>query len=298
MRVFLAGATGVIGRRLVPLLVAQGHRVTGLARTAEGRAALHARGAEAVVADVFDPDALARGMREAAPEVVMHQLTALSGGSSEANARIRRVGSRNLVDAALAAGARRIVAQSIAWTYQPGAEPATEDVPLDLGADEPRRTTVAAVDALERTVRELPESVVLRYGMLYGPGTWYAPGALMADRARAGALAADADVTSFLHVDDAAAAATQALAWPSGAYNVCDDTPAAAREWVPAFCRAVGAPPPEENAGTARTPWARGADNAHARTELGWTPQFPSWRDGFTDPVTWRNAGDAWGGGR
>ncbi|HEY3479813.1 MAG TPA: NAD(P)H-binding protein, partial [Streptomyces sp.] len=149
MRVFLAGATGVIGRRLVPVLVAQGHQVTGLARTAEGRAALRARGAEAVVADVFDADALARGVREAAPEVVVHQLTALSGGSSEANARMRTVGTRNLVDAALAAGARRMVAQSIAWTYRPGALPATEDVPLDLGADEPRRTTVAAVDALE-----------------------------------------------------------------------------------------------------------------------------------------------------
>jgi nucleoside-diphosphate-sugar epimerase len=139
-------------------------------------------------------------------------------------------------------------------------------------------------------VRELGEWVVLRYGLLYGPGTWYAADGMLADRARAGELTADADVSSFVHVDDAASAAVAALTWPSGAVNVCDDEPATGRQWLPAFCASVGAPVPPDAAGTVtpgtggaavRHGWARGADNRHARKQLGWTPSRPSWRDGF-----------------
>jgi nucleoside-diphosphate-sugar epimerase len=281
MRIFLAGATGVIGRRLVPLLTAGGHQVTGLARTPAARDRLRALGADAALADVFDVAALTAAVRGAEPDVVIHQLTDLSAGRTDANARIRRAGTRNLVDAALAAGARRMIAQSISWAYQPGADPAAEDVPLDLGADEPRLTTVTGVAELEEAVRELPEWVVLRYGLLYGPETWYAADGMMADRARAGELAADADVSSFVHVDDAASAAAAALSWPSSAVNVCDDEPAAGRQWLPVFCASVGAPAPPNAADAGRLGWARGADNRRARKELGWTPSRPSWRDGF-----------------
>jgi nucleoside-diphosphate-sugar epimerase len=274
MHVLLAGATGVVGRRVVPLLVADGHRVTGLTRRPDRAAALRALGAEPAVVDVVDRAALAATMRAAAPEVVMHQLTDLSGADLAANARLRVVGTRALVDAAKAAGVRRIVAQSIAFAYVDGPGPATEDVPLD-----PSRAGVAE---LESAVAELPEWVVLRYGMFYGPDTWFAPDARMADQARAGGLAADASVTSFVHVDDAASAAVAALGWPTGAVNVCDDEPAAGRDWVPAFCAAVGAPVPPTS--TARTAGARGADNHRAR-RLGWTPAYPSWRSGFAAPV-------------
>jgi nucleoside-diphosphate-sugar epimerase len=281
MRVFLAGATGVIGRRLAPLLVNQGHEVTCLVRRDTDADAMRAMGADAAIADVFDAEALAGAVKSAAPEVVMHQLTDLRAGSLAANADIRRTGTRNLVNAALAAGARRIVAQSIAWVYRGGEEPATEHTPLDLDADEPRRTTVSGVAALEEAVRELPERVVLRNGLLYGPGTWYAPEGLMADRAHRGELVATADVASFLHVEDAAAAAAAALDWPSGVVNICDDEPAAGHEWVPAFARWVGAPAPPVDTETPRTGWARGADNRYARRELGWTPVYRSWRAGF-----------------
>ena len=122
---------------------------------------------------------------------------------------------------------------------------------------------------------------MLRYGLFYGPGTWYAPHGLMADRARAGTLEPADDIVSFLHVDDAATAAIDALTWPSGAVNVCDDDPASGREWVPAFCRAVGAPAaPLLHETPARAAWARGADNGRART-LGWAPRYRSWREGF-----------------
>ena len=138
---------------------------------------------------------------------------------------MRITGTRNLVDAALAAGVRRVVVQSIAWAYKAGEVPATEDVPLDLGSCGSRLLTVRGVAALEGAAREAAEWVVLRYGLLYGPGTWYARGGLMAEPAARGELAADGDLSSFVHVDDAAGAAADALAWPSGFVNVCDDVP-------------------------------------------------------------------------
>jgi nucleoside-diphosphate-sugar epimerase len=171
MRVFLAGATGVIGRRLTPLLLAQGHQLTCLVRRESDAAAMRRQGAEAALADVFDADRLRQVVTAAAPEVVLHQLTDLRGGDLAANATIRQVGTRNLVDAARAAGARKIVAQSIAFVYQAGDGPADEQTPLDLGADEPRRGTVRGVAALEAMARELPEWVVLRNGLFYGVDT-------------------------------------------------------------------------------------------------------------------------------
>jgi nucleoside-diphosphate-sugar epimerase len=273
--VFLAGATGVLGRRVIPLLVARGHRVTAMTRQPSQVPALRELGAEAVVVDVYDAAGLTAAVVAAAPDVVMHQLTDLGSMDFAANTEIRRTGTRNLVDAAVAAGVRRIVAQGISWAYEPGDGPATEATPLDLGADEPRRATVLGVAALEETVRELPEWVVLRYGLFYGPGTWYSRGGLMATRP----LVANGDVTGFVHVDDAAHAAVEALSWPTGAVNVCDDEPAPASEWVPAFCRSVGVPPPPVTEG--RAGWARGADSHHARARLGWTPRFSTWREGF-----------------
>ena len=281
MRIFLAGATGVIGRRVVPLLRARGHSVTGFVRREADADWLRSLGAKAVRGDVFDADGVRRAVALAAPDVVMHQLTDLKGGNRQANSEMRVTGTRHLVDAALAAGVRRVVAQSIAWAYAAGETPAGEDVPLDLGSSGSRLRTVQGVAALEAAVREAPEWVVLRYGLLYGPGTWYARGGLMADSAARGELAADGDVSSFVHVDDAAGAAVDALSWPTGFVNVCDDVPAAAREWVPAFCRAVGVSPVPAASGGERNGWARGASNDLARKSLHWTPAWPSWRDGF-----------------
>jgi nucleoside-diphosphate-sugar epimerase len=275
MRIFVAGATGAVGRRLLPLLVADGHEVVGLARDPRAAAGVREVGASPVVADVFDRGALAAAVGAVRPEVVVHQLTALGDGDLVANARIREVGTRNLVDAALAAGTRRMVAQSICWAYGEGVEPATEGERLDLEAAQPRQTSVAGVVALETAVRDVPEWVVLRYGTLYGPGTWHAR-----DGRTAGRLTANRDVSSFLHVDDAAAAAMAALDWPTGPVNVCDDEPAAATEWVPAFCRAVDVPAPAPM-DAERTGWARGADNRYARKDLGWIPRYPTWRTGF-----------------
>lgn len=277
-RIFVAGGTGAVGRLLVPLLVEAGHQVTGGTRTAEGVEDLHAHGAEGVRLDVFDRDAVADALTAAAPEVVVHQLTSLAGGNPVDNARIRREGTRNLVDAAKKAGVRRIVAQSISWAYEEGGVPADETTPLDTGAPEPRATSVGGIVALEDAAAEIEEHVVLRYGTFYGPGTWYAPGGLMAGKLADGALPAHSGVSSFVHVEDAARAAVLALGWPSGPVNVVDDEPAAAREWVPALAAALGLAVPEPSQGGAG--WERGAVNAKARS-LGWTPEHTTWRTGF-----------------
>jgi nucleoside-diphosphate-sugar epimerase len=283
MRIFVAGATGAVGRLLVPMLVGAGHSVSATSRSEAGLATLRAAGVDAFAADVYNPEALAAAVRAAAPEVVIHQLTALREYDVAANARIRTVGTRNLVDAALAAGARRMIAQSISWAYQPGAEPADEQTPLDLAAAPPRAHTISGIRALEDAVAELPEHVVLRYGTLYGPGTWYAAGERIAGQLRNGELAADAAVSSFLHVEDAARAAVAALDWAGGPVNVVDDDPAPATEWLPRLAEALGQPAPPIRDG-ARPGWARGATNALARNKLDWAPSRPSWRTGFAEP--------------
>jgi nucleoside-diphosphate-sugar epimerase len=280
MRIFLAGAAGAIGRLLVPLLLADGHDVTALTR--RDPSSLRRQGVTAVVGDVYDAESLREMVTAARPDVVMHQLTDLGSRDFAANGRIRRVGTRNLVDAALAAGARRVISQSISWAYEGGDDPATESTPLDLAApDAGRRGMVEAVAALENITAEAPEWVVLRYGMLYGPDTWYTKGGLMADLAATGDLPTGSDITSFLHVEDAAIAAVRALEWPTGAVNIVDNEPAPASVWSTVFAESVGVPAlPIED--TERPSWARGASNAHARTQLAWTPTYPSWRTGFS----------------
>lgn len=279
MKIFVAGATGAIGRLLLPKLARAGHEVVGMTQSPDRVPAIRAAGAEAVVANAFDREALFSALADVRPDVVIHQLTALGQWNLEDNARIRIEGTRNLVDAARAAGVGRMIAQSISWAYEPGDGPATEDVALDLAAAMPRKGTIDGVAALESAAAELPHATILRYGMLYGPGTWYAADGTIALRARDGQLPATDGVVSFLHVEDAANAALLALDWPGGPVNVVDDEPAAGTAWVPAYAEAMRAPKPEYRAG--RQGWERGASNAKARREYGWTPLYPSWRTGF-----------------
>ncbi|GGM82054.1 NAD-dependent epimerase/dehydratase family protein [Dactylosporangium sucinum] len=276
MRILVAGATGAIGRQLVPQLLDAGHDVTGFSRTAGGIERIRGQGATAVQGDVFDRDGLRALVVAAAPDVVIHQLTDLAGADDAANSRLWREGTRNLVDAARQAGVGRFVVQSLAFAYVPGEEPADETVPLDTGA------TAEPVRAMEEIVAEVDTAVALRYGTLYGPGTWYAPGGAVAAALKGepgakflGSIVADRSVTSFVHVADAAGAAVDALGWPSGPVNIVDDEPAQGRAWLPVLAAAIGAPAPEESDG--RMPGARGASNRLARSR-GWRPRYPSWR--------------------
>jgi nucleoside-diphosphate-sugar epimerase len=215
MKVFLAGASGAVGRRLTPLLRQAGHEVTGMTRSADAARDLKAAGVTPAIADVYDADGLMRVVLAARPEIVMHQLTDLPRVFDERelaaqyprNARIRIEGTRNLVAAAKAAGARRFIVQSVAFAYAPGKEPYLETDPLNV-VDGPRVVTVrAAADMEQQVLNSGMEAVVLRYGLFYGPGTW-----------------TDTPVRKpSLHIDAAAQAALLALAGKAGVYNLADD---------------------------------------------------------------------------
>ncbi|MCG7408289.1 NAD(P)-dependent oxidoreductase [Paenibacillus sp. ACRRX] len=283
MKIFVAGSTGVIGRLLIHRLVHAGHEVVGMTHRLDRKAHIQAMGAKSIVVDVFERDAVLAAVGDVRPDVIIHQLTSLSNWSIEDNARIRIEGTRNLVDAAQAAGVTQMIAQSISWAYEPGDHPAGEQVPLDIHAPLPRKTTIDGISALERIVAEIPEHVILRYGALYGPHTWYDHKGLIAEKVIQGQLPATDGITSFLHVEDAANAALLALDWPPGPVHVVDDEPAAGTEWLPVYATALQAPVPAHQSGRQRG--ERGASNAMARNEYGWTPLYPTWRTGFAQSL-------------
>jgi nucleoside-diphosphate-sugar epimerase len=283
MKIFLAGATGAVGRLLVPLLLQAGHEVAGTTRSPDKTAQIVALGARPIVADALDRESMFAALETERPDVVIHQLTDLSSRDFAGNANLRIVGTRNLVDASLAVGVGRMIAQSISWICVAGHGPSREDDALDLNAPPPRGNAVAATHSLEQAVAEMPVGVVLRYGLFYGPGTWYARNGLTTEQVRRGELKATDGISSFIHVADAAQAALLALDWPAGVVNIVDDEPAAGTEWLPLYAYFVGAPPPKIVSGAAA--WERGASNFKAR-QLGWTPQFSSWREGFKTVLT------------
>lgn len=278
MKIFLAGATGAIGRLLVPKLLKAEHEVVGTTRYPSKTAFITAMGARPVVVDVLERGAIFAALEAEKPDAIIHQLTDLASRDFAANTRLRIEGSRYLVDAAKAAGVQRMVAESISWMYGPGETPATEDESLDVSATETRAGSVAAVQALEQAVAEMPIGVVLRYGLLYGPATWYDREALTTEQLHQSRLEATDSISSFIHVDDAAQAALEALDWPAGIYNIVDDEPAPATEWMMHYASLVGASMPSIKSGKAG--WERGASNAKAKA-LGWKPQYATWREGF-----------------
>jgi nucleoside-diphosphate-sugar epimerase len=283
MKIFVAGASGVIGRLLLPQLVQAGHEVVGMTRKEEQKEAIEQTGAKAVLADVFNREQMVDILMEIKPDVVIHQLTSLSQGSSAENARIRIEGTRNLVDAAKQAKVQKMIAQSISWAYEPGTTPATEETALDIYAPMPRNTTINGVVALEEAVKEIPVHVILRYGTLYGPATWYAKNGDTAQKVMNQEMNATDGVSSFVHVEDAANAALLALDWPIGTYNIVDDEPAKGVDWLPVYAQALGAPTPDIQSGG--SPWERGASNDKAKTECGWVSEYPTWRTGFAQSL-------------
>jgi 2-alkyl-3-oxoalkanoate reductase len=310
VKVFVAGGTGAIGRPLVPKLVAAGHEVTAMTRSGRKADQLRAAGAQAVVCDVFDADAVQAAVREARTEVVVHQLTALPDRLDfrdtrvyAATNRVRTEGTRILLDGARAAGARRIVCQSIAFAYDPaGAAIKAEDDPLIENAPGSFAEGVRALAEMERLVlgAEGLDALVLRYGFFYGPGTYYgADGSATADvrRRRMPLVGRATGVFSFVHVDDAADATVLAVERGApGVYNIVDDEPAPMNEWLPAFADAAGAKKPVRvpvwlaklvaGRGVATFALAlRGVSNQKAKRELGWQPAHPSWRTGFAESL-------------
>ena len=309
MRVFLAGATGAIGKQLVPRLVEAGHEVHGMTRSESKQAMLHELGAVPVVADALDPDQVAEAVGMARPDVIVHQLTAIGAVDLRhfdrdfaLTNRLRTEGTDHLLSAGQAIGVRRFVAQGVGGygAYaRTGGPVKTEEDPLDPTPARGMRETLAAIRHLEEAVlgARWTEGIVLRYGVFYGPGTSLAPGEEQFElvRRRKFPLVGDGGgVWSFIHVADAAEATVAAVERGSrGVYNVVDDDPAPVAKWLPALAQELGAKRPMRvprfigrlfagEAGVVMMTELRGASNAKAKRELAWHPAHPSWRQRFT----------------
>ncbi len=308
MKVFVAGATGAIGRRLIPVLVKAGHSVVGMARTLGKVAVIRGAGAEPVIGDALDDRFVTTAVARAKPDVVVHELTAIPSQLNfrkfdrefEPTNRLRIKGTDHLLWAARAAGAHRFVAQSFAgWPYaREGGPVKTEEDPLDPNPPAALRRSLEAIRHLEAAVLRIEgiEGLVLRYGAFYGPGTSLGHGGSILEeigRRRFPIIGGGTGVWSFIHIDDAARATLAAIERGApGVYNIVDDEPASVSEWLPAIAAAIGAPPPRrvptfvgrlvigEHAVVIMTS-IRGASNWKAKRELSWKPVWTTWRDGF-----------------
>jgi nucleoside-diphosphate-sugar epimerase len=311
MRVFVAGATGAIGKQLVPRLVAAGHEVHGMTRSESKQAMFADMGAVPVVADALDPDQVAEAVAAANPDVIVHELTAIGPVNMRRfdrdfalTNRLRTEGTDHLLSAGQAVGVRRFVAQGVAayGVYaRTGGPIKTEDDPLETAAPREMRETLAAMHHLEQAVlgATWTDGIVLRYGVFYGPGTSLAPGEEQFELVRKRKfplVGGGGGVWSFIHVADAADATVAAIErGRRGVYNIVDDDPAPVAEWLPALAHTLGAKKPMRvprfvgrlaagEAGVVMMTDVRGASNAKAKRELGWRPAHPSWRGGFAAP--------------
>jgi nucleoside-diphosphate-sugar epimerase len=308
MRVFVAGATGAIGKQLVPRLVEAGHEVHGMTRSESKQAMLHELGAVPVVADALDPDQVAEAVGRARPDVIVHQLTAIPATLDlrhfdrdfALTSRLRTEGTDHLLSAGQVVGVQRFVAQSHILSYaRTGGSVKSEEDPFDRSPAREMRETLAAIRHLEEAVlgARWTEGIVLRYGHFYGLGTSLAPGAEQVElvRRRKFPLVGDGGgVWSFIHVADAAEATVAAVErGHRGVYNIVDDDPALVAKWLPALGEELGAKKPVRvprfvgrlfagEAGVVMMTELRGASNAKAKRELAWRPAHPSWRQGFT----------------
>jgi len=315
MRVFVAGATGAVGRRLVPQLVERGHHVIATTRTPAKRDLLRALGAEPVVMDGLDAGQVGEAVVRAEPDVIVHQMTALTGVGDlrrfdrefARTNELRTAGTDHLLAAAEAAGVGRFVAQSYTnWpNIREGGPVKTEDDPLDPHPPAAQAETLAAIQHVERVVTEAPlTGIALRYGNLYGPGATD-PLVELLQKRRFPVVGSGTGVWSWIHIDDAAAATVAAAErGPRGVYNVVDDDPAPIAEWLPYLADCLGAPRPRHlplwlgrlvagEVGVSMMTRVRGSSNARAKRELGWQPQWPSWRQGFQDGLHVPAAGAA-----
>jgi nucleoside-diphosphate-sugar epimerase len=311
MEIFVAGATGALGRQLVPQLVAKGHEVVGMTRSADKQDLVRSLGARPAVADALDPDAVAQAVAQAEPDVIVHQLTGLSGAINlrdfektfALTNRLRTEGTDHLLAAGRAVGVKRFVAQSYAgWPFaRTGDRVKSEDAPLDTTPPDSVRSTLEAILYLEEAVTGATwtEGIALRYGGFYGPGTSLGlpdgEQLVMIRKRKLPVVGNGEGVWSLIHIEDAATATVETIEHGNrGVYNVVDDEPAPVKEFLPAAAELLGARKPMHvprwlgrmlagEAAVVMMTEVRGASNAKAKRELGWKLRYPSWRQGFVE---------------
>lgn len=277
MKILLTGATGLLGKRIINKLNPD-HIVAGLTTSLQGVALLESLQTKAYRGDICDADFVQEMVADFQPDVIIHQVTSLKKLNSTDNATVREIGTKNLVEAALACQVPKIIAQSISWAYEPGTSPATEETALDIHATLPRQTTIHGIEQLEAQTKRLTNHVILRYGALYGPDTWYDQTGYIYQQFINQQATVSQGITNFLHVDDAVAACLAALTLPTGTYNIVDDEPTSGTTWAPYYAQQLGVQTTPTYLPGAT--WERAVSNQKYKTHGG-KFTYPSWRQGM-----------------
>lgn len=277
MKILITGATGVLGKRITKRLV-ETHEVAGLTTSKTGAQLLHALNAKAYMGDIRDGAFIFSMVEDFKPELIIHQVTDLKGFNSEDNANIRTIGTKNIVEAAIAYKVEKIISQSISWAYKAGDEIASEETALDVLAGYPRKTTIEGILRLEEQTRRMKHHVILRYGTLYGEDTWYGTNGDISQQFLENEAQVSEGITNFIHIEDAVEACVKAISLPNGAYNIVDDEPVSGLVWAPYYAKQLAV-----DGGisyTNRNGWEREVSNSKYKKNGGQL-LFKSWREGM-----------------
>ncbi|MEJ7542279.1 NAD-dependent epimerase/dehydratase family protein [Staphylococcus intermedius] len=277
-KIFVTGATGLIGMRLTERLIQEGHDVAGFTTSENGKARLEKVGAQAFIGNILEPDTIEAAIKAFQPEVIMHQITDLKNVDMAANTKVRVEGTRHLVDSALKYDVQHIISQSLAFMYEPGDTLATETTPLDTNSSGDRKITVDGVIGVEGESQRLAHAVILRYGMMYGPGTWFGKDGMIYNQFKEGNVQLSKGITSYVHIDDTVEAAIKALNFEAGIYNVTDDEPIDGETWAAWYAEQLNVSPQIEF--LEAQPFERGADNQKYKAQGG-KLLYSTWRDGM-----------------
>lgn len=280
-KIFVTGATGLIGTRLSKRLIEEGHEVAGFTTSEKGQQKLESMNVKAYIGDILKADTIDEAVGDFKPDIIINQITDLKNVDMSANTKVRIEGSKNLMDAALKHNVKKVIAQSIAFTYEPGEGLATEETPLDFNSTGDRKITVDGVEGLEKQTARIDDYVVLRFGWLYGPGTWYGKDGMIYNQFMDGNVTLSDGVTSFVHLDDAVETSIQAINFDSGIYNVADDEPVKGSDFAEWYKQQLNVDP-EIDIQPAQ-PFERGVSNDKFKAQGG-TLIYKSWKDGM-DPI-------------
>ncbi|MBA8771930.1 NAD-dependent epimerase/dehydratase family protein [Staphylococcus coagulans] len=277
-KIFVTGATGLIGMKLTQRLIQEGYEVAGFTTSQNGKARLEQLGAKSWIGNILEPKTIEPALRDFKPDVIMHQITDLKNVDMSVNTKVRIEGTRNLVDLTLKYNIQHIISQSLASMYAPGTSLADEQTTLDTESSGDRKITVDGVIGLEKDSQRLSHAVILRYGRMYGEGTWYGKGGMIYNQFKAGKAQVSKGITSFVHIEDTVEAAVASLTLEPGVYNITDDEPVGGEEWAKWYAQQLQVSPEIEF--SPAQPCERGASNKKYKAHQG-ALRYPSWRDGM-----------------